>query len=304
VSASLRRIILAVFLPCLLGSSTLTTSALVPLDPGRPQPQQLAPNVASYRMNVRLDPATKTISGTQRMTYINPSSDTLNEIWLRLYLRAFRDSKTTWMREYGRWNDALPAEFVGDITLNSLTLAGGADLLASATLTDTLLRVPLPQPLLPAQSIELDMAWVSRLPRVFARTGYGGRDNTFFMVGQWYPKMAVYDRGRWDTEPWHANAEFFNDFGSYDVRITVPQGYLVAGAGVPAEAAANDDGTQTLHFSADDVTDFAFAASPDFLIRGVTIGSVDIALYYLPEHTAAADAYLAVAAEALQMYGT
>ena len=133
MSASLRRIILAVFLPCLLGSSTLTTSALVPLDPGRPQPQQLAPNVASYRMNVRLDPATKTISGTQRITYINPSSDTLNEIWLRLYLRAFRDTNTIWMREYGRWIGMLPSEYVGDIVVNSLTLTGGGDLLASAS---------------------------------------------------------------------------------------------------------------------------------------------------------------------------
>ena len=92
------------------------------------------------------------------------------------------------MREYGRWSAALPPEYVGDITLNSLTLAGGADLLASATLTDTLMRVPLPQPLLPGQSVELDVAWVSQLPHVFARTGYGGRDNTFFMVGQWYPE--------------------------------------------------------------------------------------------------------------------
>ena len=86
--------------------------------------------------------------------------------------------------------------------------------------------------------------------------------------------------------------------------ITVPSDYMVAGAGVPAGAAANADGTRTLRFTADDVTDFAFAASPDFQTRMVTAGGVDIALYYLPEHAAAADAYLAVAAEALQMYGT
>jgi hypothetical protein len=151
VSGSLRRILLAVFLLCLLGGSTLTTSALSPLAPMPQQLQQLAPSIASYQMNVRLDPATKTISGVERITYSNPSPAALNEIWLRLYLRAFRDANTAWMREYGRWRDTLPPEYVGDITVNSLTLAGGADLLASATLTDTLMRVPLPQRLMAHQ---------------------------------------------------------------------------------------------------------------------------------------------------------
>jgi hypothetical protein len=264
--------------------------------------EQLALDTASYQMHVRLDPIAKTVSGTERISYTNPSADTLQEIWLRLYLRAFRDANTIWMREYGRWSNPLPPEYVGNITVNSLTLAG-TDLLASATLTDTLLHVPLPQPLGPGDSLEMEVAWVSQLPHVFARTGYGGRDDTFFMVAQWYPKMAVYDQGHWDTEPWHANAEFFNDFGSYDVSLTAPSNYMLASAGVPVGESANGDGTRTLRFTADDVTDFAFAASPDFQARVVKSGGVDIALYYLPEHAAAADAYLAVAAEALQMYG-
>jgi hypothetical protein len=267
--------------------------------------KQLAPYVASYHIDVHLDPVSKTIVGTERITYTNPSPDTLGEIWLRLYLRAFRDANTIWMREYGRWSPAtLPPDYTGDITVQRLTLANGTDLLVSATLTDTLMRVPLPQPLLPGQSLELDVSWAGKLPRVFARTGYGGRNDSFFMVGQWYPKLAVYDRGRWDTEPWHANSEFFNDFGSYDVSIAVPHEYVVAGVGLPAGDARESGGTKTLRFTADDVTDVAFAASPDFQTRVLKAGGVDIALYYLPEHTAAVDAYLAVAAEALQMYGS
>ncbi|HJZ49490.1 MAG TPA: M1 family metallopeptidase, partial [Roseiflexaceae bacterium] len=293
------RILLTLLLLLLLSSSVSASSA-------RPLPiAQLAPNVASYTMDVRLDPIAKTVAGTERITYTNPSPDTLGEIWLRLYLRAFRDANTIWMREYGRWSAAtLPPDNVGDITVRSLELADGTDLLSSATLTDTLLHVRLPQPLLPGQSLNLVVSWTSLLPHVFARTGYGGRADSFFMVGQWYPKMAVYDRGRWDTEPWHANAEFFNDFGTYDVRITVPQGYRVAGAGVPTGETTNATGTRTLGFLAEDVTDFAFAASPDFQTRLTRAGNVDIALYYLPEHAAAANAYLGVAAEALQLYGS
>jgi hypothetical protein len=291
--------LLILFVLLIAGSGTAARSAAT-------QPAlQLAPQIASYRMDVRLDPASKTVVGTERITYTNPSPDPLGEIWLRLYLRAFHSANTTWMREYGRWTAAtMPPESYGDITVNRLALADGTDLLASAALTDTLMRVPLPQPLLPGQSLELDASWVSKLPHVFARTGYGGRDNTFFMVGQWYPKMAVYDRGRWDTEPWHANAEFFNDFGAYDVRITIPQGYRVAGAGVPAATTSNSDSTQTARYTANNINDFAFAASPDFQTRTIKAGQVDVALYYLPEHAAQAGEYLAVAAEALQAYGS
>ncbi|HEU5101024.1 MAG TPA: M1 family metallopeptidase [Roseiflexaceae bacterium] len=293
------RALLMLFVLLALASAMPAQSALVA------RPAAVAPSVASYQIEATLDPIAKTVAGAERITYTNPSSDTLNEIWLRLYLRAFRDANTTWMREYGRWSAAtLPPDRVGDISLEHLALADGTDLLASATLTDTLLRVPLPQPLLPGQSLELDATWISKLPRVFARTGYGGRADSFFMVGQWYPKMAVYDRGRWDTEPWHANAEFFHDFGSYDVRVTVPQSYVVAGVGVPSSETNNPDGTRTLRFTADDVTDFAFAASPEFLTRMVKSSGVGIALYYMPEHGAAADAYLGVAAEALQLYGS
>jgi hypothetical protein len=267
--------------------------------------QQHAPNIASYSIEARLDPAAKSVSGTERITYTNPSQDTLNEIWLRLYLRAFRDSNTIWMRESGRWgSNAIPPDSVGDITLSSLVLAGGGNLLASATLTDTLLRVPLPQPLTPGHSLQLDAAWTSKLPRVFARTGYGGRDNTFFMVGQWYPKMAVYDRGKWDTEPWHANSEFFNDFGSYDVSISLPSNYIVAGAGLPAGETGSGGEGKTLRFTSDDVTDFAFAASPDFKTQMAKAGDVDVALYYLPEHESTVGEYIDSAIGALQTYGS
>ena len=87
----------------------------------QPQP---APQVASYRIAARLDPATKTVTGTERITYRNPSQDALPEIWLRLYLRAFRDLNTQWMRESGGQSRGFaikPAE-LGDITVSSLCL--------------------------------------------------------------------------------------------------------------------------------------------------------------------------------------
>ncbi|MBC8159664.1 MAG: M1 family metallopeptidase [Roseiflexaceae bacterium] len=285
-------------------SLLLVLAALLPgATPPRAQ-LPAAPEVASYQMDVRLDPAAKTVSGTGRITYRNPSTDTLDELWLRLYLKAFSSTDSLWIEESGGQlrGDQLDPDNLGNIDLQSLTLAG-SDLLASATLTDTLLRVPLDTPLGPGQAVELEATWVSTLPRVFARTGYGGRDDTFFMVGQWYPKMAVYDRGRWDTEPWHGNSEFFNDFGSYDVAITVPQEYVVAGAGVPAGETTNADGTKLVRFLATSVTDFAFAASPDFKTASTKAGDVAVDLFYMPEHQSAVQEYLDSAAGTLTTLG-
>jgi len=270
------------------------------------QADQPAPQIASYKIDARLDPTAKLVTGSERITYRNPSQDALPELWLRLYLRAFRDLNTLWMKESGGQNRGFaiqPNEF-GDITISKLALADGADLLASATLTDTLMRVRLPQPLGPAQAIDIDVAWSSKLPRVFARTGYGGRNDSFFMVGQWYPKMAVYDRGKWDTEPWHANSEFFNDFGSYDVSITVPQDYVVAGAGVPAGEQNAGAGAKTLRFKSENVTDFAFAASPDFKTQSAKAGQVDVDLFYLPEHESSVAEYLKAAVGSLQAFSS
>jgi hypothetical protein len=207
------------------------------------------------------------------------------------------------MREDGRWTTAtLPPENIGDITVQRLALADGTDLLASATLTDTLMRVPLPQALGPGERIDLDVRWISKLPKVFARTGYGGRNDTFFMVGQWYPKLAVYDRGRWDTEPWHTNSEFFHDFGGYDVSITTPSEYVVAGVGTPAGQAVAEGQETRVRYTAVDVTDFAFAASPDFKIETGKAGATEVLLYYLPEHTASVGEYMKAATNSLSAY--
>ena len=261
------------------------------------------PDVASYTLRVTLDPAAKTVRGEGLIAYRNPSPDTLRELWIRLYLKAFSTPDSLWLRESGGAHRGFDsADSRGDITLSRLALRGGPDLLASSTLTDTLLRVPLPTPLAPGALVELEVAWESLLPRVFARTGYGGRDDSFFMVGQWYPKMAVYHAGRWDTEPWHANSEFFHDFGRYELEITAPAEYIVAGVGVPSAGPRTVGAARIWPFLAEGVTDFAFAASPDFVTHTAQSGPTEIVLYDLPREGGAAARYLDVAVGALAAY--
>ena len=137
----------------------------------------------------------------------------------------------------------------GSIDVTSLRLADGADLTKAMRFEHpdddnakdrTVVRVPLPEPVPPGGEVSFDVAWKARLPRVFARTGYV-RD--YFLVGQWFPKLGVYEpagmRGRaaggWNCHQFHANSEFYADFGKYRVSITLPARFVVGATGPRVE---------------------------------------------------------------------
>ncbi len=232
-------------------------------------------DVASYEIEARLDPATKQIHGSATITYRNPSRDTLGELWLKLYLNAFRSSETVWMREARRDRlDNFDPGAPGWVRVERLVDAtSGANLLPpDAAEAETAMRVPLPSPLGSGETIRLETTWTSQLPRIVARTGFEG---DFVIAGQWYPKLAVYDRGRWDAEPWHANAEFFADFGSYTLDLTVPVGYVTGASGTRWGTIPNYDGTVTTRFHAESVSDIAWTAWPGYRLTERTVQAAD-----------------------------
>ncbi|HEX2171020.1 MAG TPA: M1 family metallopeptidase [Dehalococcoidia bacterium] len=266
-------------------------------------------DVASYQLQVRLDPEVKQVRGSGVITYQNPSDDTLSAVWLRLYLNAFRSPETLWLREVdGTYRGvAYDPQFPGWTRIERLALAGTRTPLAvePGDADETIVRVPLPEPLPPGGRLDLDVEWTAQLPRVFARTGFAG---DFFLAGQWYPKLAVYDRGRWDTEPWHANAEFFADFGSYNLALTVPERFVTGSSGVPLGETANGDGTKTVRYWADRRTDIVWTAWPHFRLVDRTVAAagapVQIELLLPAEELETAERHLTVAQAALDAFGT
>jgi hypothetical protein len=238
-----------------------------PAAPPAPSTPLAARDVASYDLTARWQPQTSQIQGSATITYTNLSTDTLGEIWLKLYLNAFRSESTQWMQESNgahRGNGWDP-DHPGWIWLQSLRLADtGEDVLPpDANIGSTVLRVPLPaaRATRPGEQVRLAVTWTSQLPQVFARTGVAG---DFVMAGQWYPKLAVYHQGQWDTEPWHANSEFFHDFGDYTLDLTVPSGYVTGASGLRESTVANADGTSTVRYRAESVTDVAWTAWPRY----------------------------------------
>lgn len=311
-------LVLFLILPCL-------TKAVSP---------PLSPRNASYRIDVRLNNDTKRLDGRQTLTWRNTSPDQIRELQFHLYLNAFRDANSTFMRESGGqlrgdaldksksenfgWTKltALTDQRTGESLLGQVQFIQPDDQAAGTFNPDdrTVIRVPLSRPVSPGDTIVLDMAFQAKLPKIFARTGFS---KDFFLVGQWFPKIGVYEpagmRGRhtggWNCHQFHAHSEFYADYGTYDVAITTPQPFVIGATGQQLSETVSKAGTKTTHWHADDVIDFAWTASPHYTItdsqwRGKAGAAVKIRLMMQPEHSDQAERHLAAAKAALTYFDT
>lgn len=136
----------------------------------------------------------------------------------------------------------------------------------------TVARYPLPRPIQPGEWVEVEIGFTSQMPEIFARTGVSGN---FVLGGQWFPKISVFedagDRGReqpgWNTHQFHADSEFYADFGDWDVRLTLPLEYQgKIGATGPIVEEISDESSVTVRFKQAGVHDFAWTADPDFIV--------------------------------------
>jgi Peptidase family M1 domain len=240
-----------------------------------------ANEVTDYRIAVTLNTETKQLNGRERLTWRNPSTDTVGDLWFHLYLNAFRNTRSTFFRESGgRLRDAeMPEDGWGWIDVTAITLTDDTDLKPSWRFEApddgnrddrTVARVILPRPVGPGESVTLNIQFTAQLPRIFARTGFA---DDYFMVGQWFPKLGVYEpagmRGRktggWNCHQFHGLSEFYADFGHYRVDITLPTRFIVGATGVRVERRDNGNGTATHVYDQSNVHDFAWTASPHFV---------------------------------------
>jgi hypothetical protein len=127
----------------------------------------------------------------------------------------------------------------------------------------TVFQVTLPQPIAPGASVTFHMTFHDQLPKVVERTGYA---HDFDMVGQWFPKVGVWWKNAWNCHQFHATTEFFADFGTFDVKITLPQNEIVGAGGDLVSSVNNPDGSKTLAYHSEDVHDFSWTASPSFTV--------------------------------------
>jgi hypothetical protein len=204
---------------------------------------------ADYVIRATLDTVANRLSGDERITYTNHSTDTLRYVWIQLdqnvFSRASRGAAI--MPPNTRFG---PRGADGGVTLTRVAVGapavgGGrparAAVDAEHEVNGTMMRVDLPRPLPPQDRISIEMAWSFPLDTsITNRMGLERVDDgTVYEVAQWYPRMAVYDDVRgWNTEQYLGQGEFYLEYGRFDVSLTLPANMLVGATGVlqnPAE---------------------------------------------------------------------
>lgn len=289
---------------------------------GSPGPHYWQQRV-DYAIDARLDADAAVLHGSEHITLHNTSPDTLRTIVLRLLQNYF----TAAVQRDDYVTDITAGDVMEHLVVNGDTVA--LDDPRAYSVDGTVATVRLATPVLPGATVPIDAVWHFAVPNVpldqrGERMGRWG--TTLYQIAQWYPQVAMYDDLRgWDRDQYLGKGEFYNQFGSFDVRITAPAGWLVGATGTLANAAevlapatrdrlalalradttvhvvaANDrgagtattaagaGGTLTWHFTAPMVNDFAFVASRDFVLDATHADTPDptlVQVLYLPEHT-------------------
>ena len=254
---------------------------------------------ANFTITVSLNDASHTLDGFETIEYTNHSPDTLKFLYFHLWPNAYKNDRTDFSEQLlqnGRTDFYFSkANEKGYINRLDFTVDNKKATLEFTPQPD-IVKLVLPAPLAPYHSTIISTPFHVQLPYNFSRGGHIGNS---YQVTQWFPKPAVYDAQGWHPMPYLDQGEFYSEFGSYDVQITLPQAYNVAATGnlqnqEDADALKKDGKlpagglTRTWHFKQNNIHDFAWFASKDLVAHYDTTllpggKTVDIFSYYNPK---------------------
>ena len=272
----------------------LAAAAAAPQGAGDPPPG----NRADYRIEARLDGETsdpKTLSGTLELDWTNHSGEAVSDLWFHLYLNAFSNNRSTHLLEAdGKLRDKKLEDGWGWSRVTAVRVArdGGAfhDVFPTFRYRRpdddnkddrTVFSVDLPFQVADGESVHVAIEWESQLPLLRRRTGY---KDDFLLVAQWFPKLGVYEKGRgWNWWQFHAQTEFYADYGTYDVTLNLPARFKdkIYGSGI-LERGVFEAGRHVVRFIAPSerdqrtpdstgrlplVHDFVWTADPGYVVE-------------------------------------
>ncbi|MCP3916212.1 MAG: M1 family metallopeptidase [bacterium] len=309
---------------------------------GRPGPNywQLR---TDFAIEARIERETQTIHGTESIRVHNTSTAELDELVLRLDHNIYRPRVPR--------GSSVPAETTGGMVVTRVAVGGEEIDLESRGrgrrnrvrgLDRTVARIRLATPVPPQSEVTLEIDWHTKLPGGSGGSGHRMTqrwDDTLFQPTQWFPRLAKYDDLRgWDTNPYLGPAEFYNNFGTFDVRLDVPAGWIVSATGVlqnpeevltratrerlarvldsdaeitivgPDEEGVVADGERLVwHYVAELVNDFAWATAENYVWHATraTIpgkGPIPIHMVFLPERAKRFERAGAISRHALEFY--
>jgi aminopeptidase N len=241
------------------------------------------PGASEYRIALTIDDSLTRVEGRQQVRYTNREKEPLEEVYFRLFPNALGGRMT-----------------VGDVT------ADGVGVTPEYRFERTAIRVPLPRPLAPGESVVIGLDYDIEVPESLDK-GYGLLSYTdgILALDTPYAAIPVYDESGWNVETPPANADTsFNDASFYLAQVTAPKTVTVVATGVPLGDANDSNGgpDKTATYALGPARDFFVAASPTYTVKTKQAGETRINSYALPGQEATRDAALETAAAALESY--
>ena len=267
-----------------------------------------------YDIRVTLDDRAHSLNAFETIGYINNSPDTLTYIWFHCWPNAYKDATTALYKQLARLEERKDKlkkikenGYIDHLDFKVDGIAAGTEVHPQYS---DVIKLLLTVPLLPGRKIIITTPFFVKIPSYFSRLGHDGQS---YMITQWYPKPAVYDRMGWHEMPYLDQGEFFSEYGSFDVQITLTAAYTVAATGSLETASEKDryeslgrenlsgDSTaspilyeapdpkamKTLDYHGENIHDFAWFADKKLIIRYDTLQLpsgriIDVFSYHRP----------------------
>ncbi|MEX1187941.1 MAG: M1 family metallopeptidase [Bacteroidia bacterium] len=187
----------------------------------------------NYKIDVRLDDQNHRLEGFEEFKYTNNSKETLSEIWIHLWPNAYKDDQTAFAKQElisgstkFHFSNKEDRGFIDSLNFTS---SGKSIKLTYHPQYDDIAKLELNKPLAPGETITISTPFRVKIPiSEFSRLGHA---NQQYQICQWYPKPAVYDAKGWHPMPYLNQGEFYSEFGSFEVNITLPENYVLASSG-------------------------------------------------------------------------
>jgi hypothetical protein len=249
--------------------ANFAATAIVSLSPEFP---------VSYQIGVKLDTSSHSITGSEKISFMNPTSDSLDKICFHLYPNAFKDTSSVFCRENSEMRSQVAGGNKSELKVTNLAI--NSQLIDSSAINEsgTLMYITLPSRLPPLDTIAISLNFELKIPKTLMRIGYNQLGN--YLLSHWHPILAGYQKGRLTDFEYHSNGEFFSNFSSYDIKLDIPTGFQIGSTGELTEI-SKDSSRIIWQAHADSVIDFAFACGPAFDVR--EIDTLGIHIRYLLE---------------------
>jgi hypothetical protein len=180
-------------------------------------------NFGRYNITIQAAPPSRTIRGTEQISYINNSPDTLKTLVFKLIVNIHKPGAP-------RLRGASADYLTSGVHIDSFIVNGRSHPWNNNPNYYTTVPVRLQKALPAHDSIQLQVKWHYDVSVESGREGM--IDSTTYYLAYFYPRLAVYDDYQgWDITNFNDALEFYNDFNDYTVNVQVPKNYIVWGTG-------------------------------------------------------------------------